>query len=197
MQWIALILILVGYWLAFVLYPLPGAEFNYKLAGVSPDWSDNATGFAAHWNKNTNAAWAFDNWFMNKLPRASFYEQRRRLFDAQLHPDLGDDDPRPDRRRLAAARNLELEKVGDDDRGRFGGLVLGYGADHFGICPSVKRIWTPAWVLFSGGWCFIILAGFFLITDMIGFKKLVLPLARDRSELDRRLHDGAPVRRFH
>jgi hypothetical protein len=30
---------------------------------------------------------------------------------------------------------------------------------HFtGICPIVKRIWTPAWTLFSGGLCFLILA---------------------------------------
>jgi predicted acyltransferase len=29
----------------------------------------------------------------------------------------------------------------------------------------VKRIWTPAWVLFSGGWCFLFLAGFFALLD--------------------------------
>ena len=28
------------------------------------------TGFAAHWNKNTNSAWAFDQWFLNLFPRA-------------------------------------------------------------------------------------------------------------------------------
>ena len=27
------------------------------------------TGFAAHWNKNTNLAWAFDTWFLNLFPR--------------------------------------------------------------------------------------------------------------------------------
>ncbi len=41
------------------------------------------------------------------------------------------------------------------------GLLL----DAAGICPSVKRIWTPAWVLFSGGWCFLLLAGFAAILD--------------------------------
>ena len=29
-----------------------------------------------------------------------------------------------------------------------------------GICPVVKRIWTPSWMLFSGGWCFLLLAAF-------------------------------------
>ena len=27
------------------------------------------TGFAAHWNKNSNLAWAFDTWFLNLFPR--------------------------------------------------------------------------------------------------------------------------------
>ena len=36
---------------------------------MSPDWAHNLTGFAAHWNKNTNLAWAFDTWFMNLFPR--------------------------------------------------------------------------------------------------------------------------------
>ena len=31
----------------------------------------------------------------------------------------------------------------------FGGLALGW----LGVCPVVKRIWTPSWILFSGGWC--------------------------------------------
>lgn len=28
------------------------------------------TGFAAHWNKNSNLAWAFDTWFLNVFPRS-------------------------------------------------------------------------------------------------------------------------------
>ncbi|HJZ57179.1 MAG TPA: hypothetical protein VKE74_19575 [Gemmataceae bacterium] len=44
-------------------------------------------------------------------------------------------------------------------------LAAGWGLDVTGICPSVKRIWTPAWVLFSGGWCFLSLAGFSALLD--------------------------------
>ena len=36
-QWSALVLVLVGYWLAFALYPLPGADFDWSRAGVRPD----------------------------------------------------------------------------------------------------------------------------------------------------------------
>jgi len=46
------------------------------------------------------------------------------------------------------------------------GLGLGWAANHFGICPNVKRIWTPSWVLFSGGWCLLILALFYLVMDL-------------------------------
>jgi predicted acyltransferase len=36
-----------------------------------------------------------------------------------------------------------------------------------GICPVVKRIWTPSWVLFSGGWCFLLLAAFYWTIDVL------------------------------
>jgi predicted acyltransferase len=52
------------------------------------------------------------------------------------------------------------------------GLVL-----HFtGICPVVKRIWTPAWTLFSGGLCFLFLAGFCWLTEVKGYRKWAFPL---------------------
>src|SRR6185312_3123436 len=51
-QWTALVVILFGYWLAFVLYPLP----------------PELKGFVAHWNKNTNLAWAVDTWWLNLFP---------------------------------------------------------------------------------------------------------------------------------
>ncbi len=35
---------------------------------MTPDWVHNFQGFAAHWNKNTNLAWAFDTWFLNLFP---------------------------------------------------------------------------------------------------------------------------------
>ena len=45
-----------------------------------------------------------------------------------------------------------------------------------GICPIVKRIWTPAWVLFSGGWCFWLLAFFYGIIDMAAGEAWAFPL---------------------
>jgi heparan-alpha-glucosaminide N-acetyltransferase len=40
------------------------------------------------------------------------------------------------------------------------GLAAGTALHYSGICPVVKRIWTPSWTLFSGGLCFLLLAGF-------------------------------------
>ena len=33
------------------------------------DWPHRLSGFAAHWNKNTNFAAWFDQWFLNLFPR--------------------------------------------------------------------------------------------------------------------------------
>ena len=47
-QWIALGLILVGYWAAFALYPVPGPDFDYGKMGVPNAWPHLMTGLAAH-----------------------------------------------------------------------------------------------------------------------------------------------------
>jgi predicted acyltransferase len=58
--------------------------------------------------------------------------------------------------------------------------VIGVAAGallHFtGICPVVKRIWTPSWTLFSGGLCFLYLAIFSWIEDVKGYRKWAFPL---------------------
>ncbi|MFB0907722.1 MAG: DUF5009 domain-containing protein, partial [Spirosomataceae bacterium] len=72
-QLAAFIVLIMAYFVAFALYPLPGAGFDYVAVGVSSDWTHNFSGFAAHWNKNSNLAWAFDTWFLNLFPRGSFF----------------------------------------------------------------------------------------------------------------------------
>jgi len=56
------------------------------------------------------------------------------------------------------------------------GLAAGWLLDWAGLCPNVKRIWTPAWTLFSGGWCFLLLAGFCAVIDVARFKSWAFPL---------------------
>ena len=61
--------ILVGFWGAFVLYPLPGPASTTRRSASRPDWPHLYTGFLAHFNKNSNLSWAFDVWFLNLFPR--------------------------------------------------------------------------------------------------------------------------------
>src|SRR5438876_9006534 len=68
-QWAAFVAIVIGYWSAFALFPLPAADFDYPAVAVPTDWPHHFTGFMAHWNKNSNLAWAFDTWFLNLFPR--------------------------------------------------------------------------------------------------------------------------------
>jgi predicted acyltransferase len=49
--------------------------------------------------------------------------------------------------------------------------VLGLLLHFAGICPLVKRIWTPTWTIFSGGACFLLLALFYYVIDMKGWRR--------------------------
>jgi predicted acyltransferase len=176
-QWVSLAAILFAYWLAWALYPAPGPEFNYAAVGVPPDWHRHLfRGFAAHWNKNSNLGQAFDVWFLNLFPRTSrFVFNSGGYLTLSFIPTLGtmllgviagrwflESAPRIPLRRFVLA-GVALMAVG---------LVL-----HFtGVCPIVKRIWTPSWTLFSGGVCFLFLAGFSWIVDVRGHRRMVFPL---------------------
>lgn len=44
------------------------------------------------------------------------------------------------------------------------------------VCPIIKKIWTPAWTLYSGALTLWILATLYWIIDVCGFKKWTFPL---------------------
>ena len=165
------VIILVGYWVLFAMWPLVPADFNFETVGVPNDWPHLLSGFQSHWNKNANPAAEFDVWFMNQFPREKPFE----FFEggyATLNfiPTL-------------ATMILGVLAGGVLARGaagtsRFygkqtlllatiGGALLagGWALDHYGICPNVKRIWTPAFALFSGGICFLWLAMLHVVCD--------------------------------
>ena len=161
-QWIAFAAILFGYWLAWALYP--AHEPGYF------------SGFLAHWNKGDNFGNAFDQWFLNLFPRTKpFVENNGGYLTLSFIPTLGTmilglaagqwlraAAPAIPMRRLLAAGGIGIAA----------GLLL-----HFaGICPIVKRIWTPSWTLFSGGICFLFLAGFCWVMEVKGYRKWAFPL---------------------
>jgi predicted acyltransferase len=177
LQWIALGVILVGYWLANVLYPLPPPEFDYSKVGVPADWPYHSTGLAAHFNKNSNLAWAFDTWFLNLFPREKFFTHNGGGYASlSFIPTLGT-------MLLGTIAGRWLKTI-PDAKNRLlrlliagvAGVVLGYALHYSGVCPLVKRIWTPTWTIFSGGACFLLLAGFYYVIDVRVWRKWSFPL---------------------
>ena len=135
-RWGALGVILFGYWLAWMIYPAP------------------------HFAKDHNLGVAFDQWFLNLFPRTQpFVTNSGGYLTLSFIPTLGtmllgliagdwlrSAAPRIPYRKLLLAAAI--------------GLAAGALLHFTGICPVVKRIWTPSWTLFSGGLCFLYLAAF-------------------------------------
>lgn len=176
-QWLALGCILAGYWLAFALWPLPGPDFDWAHAEVLRDSPHHLTGFAAHWNKNTNVAAAFEHWFLNLFPREEHFTANPGGYvTLSFIPTLG-----TMILGLRAGSVLRSDRApGDKVRWLVvaGLLAIGLGSllGALGVCPVVKRIWTPSWVLFSGGWAFLFLAAFYTLIDWRGWRAWAFPL---------------------
>ena len=175
--WVTFGVLVGGYWLAFALHPLPGPDFDYAAVGVATDWPHLMEGFAAHWNKNSNLAWQFDTWFMNLFPRESVFNYNGGGYSTlSFIPTLG-----TMILGLLAGKVLRDESEASKKMKTFliwgaGGIVAGILLNVTGICPLVKRIWTPSFTLYSGGMCFLILLAFYFIIDVMGQKWWAFPL---------------------
>ena len=176
-QMIALGAILGGYWLAWALYPLPRPGYDYAAVRATADWPHHAQGFAAHWNKHLNLGSAFDCWFLNLFPQPEpFVANGGGYLTLSFIPTLG-----TMLLGLIAGNWLKAELL---PKGRLKRMLLASvtcfvlaGLLHqMGLCPIVKRIWTPSWVLFSGGLCFLFMAALYAIVDWGGLRKWAFPL---------------------
>jgi predicted acyltransferase len=169
--------ILVGFWGAFVLYPLPPPDFDYASVGVRADWPHLWTGFLAHFNKNSNLAWAFDVWFLNLFPRESPFRfnsggwSTLSFIPTLATMQLG----------LWVGRWLQASRSPVDTlRGLIAGgvalTIAGVTLDWLNICPIVKRIWTSSYTLYSGGLVILMFAGFYAAIEWRGWKRWSFPL---------------------
>jgi predicted acyltransferase len=184
--------ILLFTWLLFILYPGSGLniERGASEVGVAPAWSqEHLEGIDPSWHKNANVAHDFDTWFLNLLPHKALFtaensKQVRKPFafngggyqTLSFIPSLatmlfG----------LMCGELLRSKRTGSDKLkllivAGVGGLVVGWLLNDTGICPLVKRIWTPSWALFSTGWCCLILATLYWIIDIRHYQRWAFPL---------------------
>ena len=174
--WTTFGVILFGYWLAWALYPVPGPGYDYEAVGAGANWTHNFTGFMAHWNKNANLGHAFDVWFLNLFPRENpFIANRGGYLTLSFIPTLG-----TMILGLVAGRWLRESAPTIPMRklliAGVAGLALGVLLHVVGINPIVKKVWTPAWTLFSGGTCFLMLAGFCWLIEVRRYRTWAFPL---------------------
>jgi len=160
-----LLAILVSYWALFAMVPLPPSGFDPSKVGVQPG-DEVFGGLFAHWNKNTNAAAAFDAWFLNLLPRAEpFLFQDKGLQTLNFIPTIAT--------MIFGVMAGEL-LLGGRAKTQIRNALLLAGASVLAagllagqwFCPIVKSIWTPSWVLFSSGVTILVLAAFYHACDM-------------------------------
>jgi heparan-alpha-glucosaminide N-acetyltransferase len=176
-QVVTVVLILILFWAAFALYPAPPANFDYTRVGVPQNWEHNYTGFLSHWNKNSNLSWAFDVWFLNLFPREhpfvfneggwstlSFIPTLATMILGLLTGEW-----------LKGGRSKEHKLRGMAVAG-FALLLLGLAFQWAGICPIVKRVWTSSYTLYSGGWVVLILAAFYALIELKGWRRWAFPL---------------------
>jgi heparan-alpha-glucosaminide N-acetyltransferase len=175
-QLLAAAAILAGYWAAFALYPLPAPGFDTTTVGVRADWPHHQTGFAAHWDKNTNLAARVDQWFLNLFPREKpFVYNGGGYLTLNFVPSLatmvfG----------LLAGGLLRSSRAGPEKLRLLllwsaAGIAVGVVVHLLGLCPIVKRIWTPSWAVFSAGWVGLLLAAYYYVIDLRGHRRWTYP----------------------
>ncbi|HZO83678.1 MAG TPA: DUF5009 domain-containing protein [Verrucomicrobiae bacterium] len=175
-QWLAAFGILFACWLAFAIHPPAPATFDWKSVGVPADWP-HLTGFASHWDKNANFAATFDLWFLNLFPReAPFVFNRGGYQTLNFIPSLVTMIFGMIAGRLLRSEVTLGEKMKGLVIGAVAGIVIGGVLQLAGLCPIVKRIWTPAWALCSGGLVTLLLAGFVAVIEWRGWKRWAFPL---------------------
>lgn len=175
LQLLAAAAILAGYWHFFYSFPLPPAGFDYSAVGVPGD-VPIFEGLFAHWNMNANAASDADltllNWFHRSEP---FLFNRGGYQTLNFVPSIAT--------MLFGLMAGELMRSSATPAAKFnyltlaGALLFAAGwAAGMTVCPVVKRIWSPSRALFSSGWTCWMLAAFYWVIDIKGYRRWAFPL---------------------
>ncbi len=173
----AFTVILVAFWAAFVIYPLPGPGFDYPQVGVPAGWPHLYSGFLAHFNKNSNLSWAFDVWFLNLFPREQPFRFNEGGWSTlSFIPTLATMMLGMWAGRWLMTPRSTTEKLKGLVAGGVALTLAGLVLQWLHINPIVKRIWTSSYTLYSGGLVVLMLAGFYALIEWKGWKRWSFPL---------------------
>jgi predicted acyltransferase len=179
-QALAAALILAGTWIAYETYPNAGIDpaTGAPEVGVDKQWADeHLQGIRDPWHKNANIGHAVDRLLLNMFPRPEPFQFNKGGYQTiNFIPSIVT--------MLFGLMCGELLRSGRSERQKLAllfaagilGLVAGQLLQLNGLCPLIKRIWTPSWVLHSTGLCCLILASLYVVIDIAGIRRWSFPL---------------------
>jgi heparan-alpha-glucosaminide N-acetyltransferase len=183
-QSLAVATILVATWFLYESHPGTGIDTDQANSeiGISEEWASvHLEGVKPAWRKNANFGHSLDRWLLNVanpyLPRKTHFEFNSGGYQTfNFFPSIAT--------MLLGLMCGEFLRSGASNRRVLqtllvaGGLgvLWGYNLDQFGISPMIKRLWSPSWVLFSGGCCSLFVLVFYLLFDVLKLKWLAFPL---------------------
>jgi len=179
-QSIAAVVLLVGTWLLYVTYPSSGVNMmtGSPEVGIRAEWAQqNLTGVDPAWHKNANVGHAIEVQVLNQFPRDTPFIASTggyalinfipslvtMLFGMMIGEWLRS-------QRSGQQKAIVMAVCG------FGALLVGELLEWTGICPVIKRIWTPSWAVYSTGWCLLILSMLYVIIDLGQYRRWAFPL---------------------
>ncbi|QDS98606.1 hypothetical protein HG15A2_18870 [Adhaeretor mobilis] len=171
-QLLAALGLLFAYWALFAFWPLPESDYDYAIV----DGKVYYEGFFAHWNKNAHPGHYFDQWLLNLFPReADFVANDGGYNTLNFIPSLST--------MIFGLMAGELLRHRNDMKTNLyilitAGLLsiaIGWVLQAVGLCPIVKRIWTPSFGLLSTGLCLLCLGFLYALIDLLKWQRWAWP----------------------
>ncbi|QDT70030.1 hypothetical protein MalM25_29750 [Planctomycetes bacterium MalM25] len=169
-QWIGFVSLLAGVWLLFAIWPAADPPTDTAVLHYEGFWSQ--------WNQNTGPGHQLDRWLLNLFPRNEPFTANPEGYNTlNFVPSLAT-------MILGLLAGERLRTGGERGAAFTLGWLLGVGAvliaigvliDSIGVCPMVKKLWTPSFALASGGICLVILGVLYAIIDVAGWRRWAWP----------------------
>ena len=126
-------------------------------------------GLKTHFENGNSFPQRFDLWFLNLFPRVKPFEGHAyatlNFVPSFVTMLMG----------LMCGQLLKKKEIDAADKLKrlsiTAGLCLGAGILFGTVCPVVKKLWTPSWTLFSGGYVIAFLALLYWAIDVKGWKR--------------------------